>query len=157
MSCIAEVTRECGLVSFRFLDLDSLFCIIVATTLFFVLPVTYCLLGSVAFRATFLGLGSILAVLTKDMPQEFNWSKEIAACIYTSAVILFIGIPLGFALTDSASMVVLLKGLTIVIAYTTVTTIIHFDSLKRIAFGKGPREQTKTSHTIRSKTSGSTV
>jgi len=104
--------------------------------------------GSVAFRATFLGLGSLLAILTKSMPQEFNWSREIAASIYTSAVILAIGIPLGFALSQQASMVIMLRGIAITLAMFCVTTIIHLDSLKRIAFGKGPREQTKTGHSV---------
>eukprot|EP01127_Copromyxa_protea_P018404 TRINITY_DN579_c0_g1_i1.p1 TRINITY_DN579_c0_g1~~TRINITY_DN579_c0_g1_i1.p1 ORF type:complete len:987 (+),score=253.57 TRINITY_DN579_c0_g1_i1:68-3028(+) len=107
--------------------------------------------GSVAFRAVFLGLGALLAVLTKNMPQEFNWSKEISASIYTSAVILFIGIPLGFALSEQASMVIMLRGITITLALFAVTTIVHFDSLKRIAFGKGPRQQTKTSHSMATK------
>lgn len=63
------------------------------------------LTGSVVFRAIFLGLGVLLAIETKHMPQEFNWSKEIAMSIYTMAIILGIGIPLGYALTDSATTV----------------------------------------------------
>lgn len=68
--------------------------------------------------------------------------------IYTMAVILGIGIPLGFALSGSATMVVMLKGLTISIAYITVTAIVHFDSMKRIISGKDARQLTKTSNSV---------
>lgn len=174
--------------------------------------------GSVVFRACFLAVGVVLAFITRKMPVEFNWSKEIAMAIYTMAIILGIGIPLGFALSGSATMVstflkkkkklrmfisppppsqiqlfyaekkspysgvcfffpvwgppewcgrvwgffllahvrlltvflqvVMLKGLTISIAYMTVTTIVHFDSLKRMFVGKNARELTKTSHGV---------
>jgi len=110
-------------------------------------------LGSVIWRGCFLGLGVLLAVETKHMPQELNWSKEIAAVIYTMAIILAIGIPIGFFVSDSSTMVVILKGLTICVAYITVTTIVHMDSLVRIFSGKDPREQTKSKHGV-SRTTG---
>jgi len=105
-------------------------------------------LGSVIWKACFLGIGVLLALETRHMPQELNWSREIAASIYTMAVILAIGIPLGFFLSGSPTMVVLLKGLTICIAYAAVMTIVHLDSLIRIFSGKEPREQTRTGNTI---------
>jgi len=105
----------------------------------------YMWLGSVATRAAFLGLGVLLAVKTRHMPQELNWSKEVSMAIYTMAVILIIGIPLGFALNGSSQMVVLLKGVTTCVAYITVTTIVHYDSLKRLLLGQDARDFTTES------------
>jgi hypothetical protein len=110
-------------------------------------------LGSVIFRAVFLGVGVLLALQTRRLPREVNWSKEIAVSIYTMAIILGIGIPLGYALTGSSTMVVMLKGITIVMAYSSVTTIVFWDSLKRVATGKDPREVTKSTHGV-SRTTG---
>jgi hypothetical protein len=110
-------------------------------------------LGSVVFRAVFLGVGVLLALQTRRLPREVNWSKEIAVAIYTMAIILGIGIPLGYALTGSSTMVVMLKGITVVIAYSAVTTIVFWDSVKRIMQGKGPREVTKSTHGV-SRTTG---
>jgi len=113
-------------------------------------------LGSVIWKACFLGVGVLLAIETRHMPQELNWSKEIGQAIYTMAVILAIGIPLGFFLSGSSTMVVLLKGLTICIAYIAVTTIVHLDSIVRLVNGKGAREQTRTKHSVsRTKTASS--
>ena len=117
----------------------------------------YMWLGSVVVRAVFLGLGVLLALQTRRLPKEFNWSKEVAISIYTMAVILAIGIPLGYALTGSSTMVVMLKGITTTIAYFTVTTLVHFDSLRRIFGGKGPREMTKTGNTISKTKQGTSV
>jgi len=114
-------------------------------------------LGSVIWKACFLGIGVLLAIETRHMPQELNWSREVGQVIYTMAIILAIGIPLGFFLSGSATMVVLLKGLTICIAYIMVTTIVHLDSIVRLLGSKGPREQTKSKHGVsRSKTQGRT-
>jgi hypothetical protein len=112
-------------------------------------------LGSVIWRACFLGVGVYLALETKEMQKELNWAKEIAAAIYTMAIILGISIPIGFFVSDSSTMVVILKGLAVCIAYLSVTFIIHSDSLIRIAKGKDAREQTKTGHGV-SRTTGKT-
>lgn len=117
----------------------------------------YMWLGSVVARAIFLGVGVWLAIQTKHMPQELNWSKEIAMSIYTMAIILIIGIPLGFALTGSATMVVLLKGILTAVACICVTGIIHFDSLRRIFGGKNPRDVTRTSHSAKTTKGSSSV
>jgi len=113
----------------------------------------YMWLGSVVFRAVFLGVGVLLALQTRRLPKEVNWSKEIAVAIYTMAIILGIGIPLGYAITGSSTMVVILKGVTIVIAYLSVTTIVFWDSVRRIFQSKGPREVTKSTHGV-SRTTG---
>lgn len=73
--------------------------------------------------------------------------------IYTMGLFLIIGIPLGFALTGSSTMVVLLKGILISLACICVTFIIHSDSLKRIVAGKEARDVTRTSHSAKSSSS----
>ena len=62
-------------------------------------------------RAIFLGIGVFLAFETKAYQKEFNWSKEIAMSLYTLSIVLVILIPLGCAISDTAVMVVLLKGI----------------------------------------------
>jgi hypothetical protein len=117
----------------------------------------YMWLISVVTKALFLGTGVILCYVTQRLPIELNWSREIASVIYTMAIVLFIGIPLGFALQTNATMVILLKGILICVAYITVTLIIHFDSLKRIIAGKDAREQTRTGNTIKTTKGGSST
>jgi preprotein translocase subunit Sss1 len=107
-------------------------------------------LGSTVVKAIFLGVGVYLALQTREFQKEINWSKELVLSIYTLAVVLTILIPLGYAISDSAIMVVLLKGLGIFVAYFTVTFIMFFDSVKRIVTGQEARTVVASNSVTRS-------
>eukprot|EP01126_Amoeba_proteus_P046638 TRINITY_DN5279_c0_g1_i8.p1 TRINITY_DN5279_c0_g1~~TRINITY_DN5279_c0_g1_i8.p1 ORF type:complete len:672 (+),score=129.71 TRINITY_DN5279_c0_g1_i8:1389-3404(+) len=109
--------------------------------------------GSVGVRGMFLVVGVYLGFKTRGMQVEVNWSSEIAAVIYTSCIVLIISIPLGFLLTGSATMVTVLKGLTISVTYIACTTIMIFDSLKRLILRRDPRGLTQATHSMKSNNS----
>lgn len=99
----------------------------------------YMWLGSVLVRAMFLLLGVWLALETRKMQKSLNWSKEIALAMYTMAIFCFVLIPLGFAITNSPTLVIILKGIGYSMAYTIILFIVFFDTLSRIFRGKTPR------------------
>jgi len=97
-------------------------------------------LGSVLFRCCLLIVSAILAYLSKGLKKEQNYSKETALAIYTTAIILVVCVPIGFALTQSATLVVLLKGIAICMGVMMTVVITFFDPVYRIFSGKDERK-----------------
>jgi len=102
-------------------------------------------LGSVLVRVLLLIASAVIAYMSKGLKKEQNYSKETALVIYTSCIILIVGIPIGFAVTSSPDLVVFLKGITICLAMLTTVLITFFDPVKRIVTGKEPRKFQSTS------------
>jgi len=96
-------------------------------------------LGSVLVRIFILGCSSFLAYYSRKLKKETNYSREIALTIYSSFIILAIAIPIGFSINQSPLLVVLLKGISILLAYNCVIIIIYWDSLARIVLSDEPR------------------
>jgi len=69
-------------------------------------------------------------------------------------IILVVSVPIGFALTQSPTLVTLLKGIAICLAIMMTIIITFFDPLVRIIKGKEPRQYVSTG---RSGTSGLTT
>jgi len=96
-------------------------------------------LGSVLVRACFLLFGIWISLETRAMQKSLNWSKEIALAIYTMGIFTFTLIPIGFAITSTPSLVLILKCLGYSLATIIIIFIIFWDSLKRIVLGEPAR------------------
>jgi len=97
-------------------------------------------LGSVLVRVGLLIISAIVAYLSRGLRKEQNYSKETALAIYTTAIILVVAIPIGFAVTQSPVLVVFLKGIAICLGIMATIIITFFDPVFRIFTGKDPRE-----------------
>jgi len=101
-------------------------------------------LGSVLVRIFILGVNAVLAFISRGLRKEQNYARETALAIYTGFIILIVAIPLGFALSDTPVVVVLLKGISICLGFNAVILITFFDSVFRIATKKPARTFTSS-------------
>jgi len=100
---------------------------------------TWMWLGSVLVRAMFLLFGVWISLETRNMQKSLNWSKEIALAMYTMGIFCFILIPLGFAISNTPRLVIVLKGIGMTHVTILILFIIFWDSLKRIVMGDSAR------------------
>jgi len=100
----------------------------------------YMWLGSVLVRAMFLLFGIWIALETRSFQKSLNWSREVALALYTMGIFCFTLIPLGFAISNTPNLVIILKGIGFSIAYIFIIFIVFADSLYRIIAGKPHRE-----------------
>jgi len=96
-------------------------------------------LGSMIVRILLLGINALLAFISRGLRKEQNYSKETALSVYTGCIILVVAIPLGFALSDTPIVVVLLKGIASLLGFNAVILITFFDGIYRIATGREAR------------------
>jgi len=96
-------------------------------------------LGSVLVRILVLLGSCVLAYFSRALKKEQNYSKETGLVLYTSAIVLIVAIPLGFALNTNPIITVLLKGIAICLAYNAVCVITFWDAMIRIFTGKDAR------------------
>jgi len=96
-------------------------------------------LGGVLVRVAMLLASAVVAYLSRGLKKEQNYSKETALAIYTTAIILIVAIPIGFAVTASPDLVIFLKGIAICLGVMSTIIITFFDPLIRIFTGKDPR------------------
>jgi len=97
-------------------------------------------LGSVLVRVGLLIISAIVAYASRGLRKEQNYSKETALAIYTTAIILIVTIPIGFAVTQSPVLVVFLKGIAICLGIMATIIITFYDPVSRVFTGKDPRE-----------------